>query len=244
MADQGVAPDEQQLKQRAMRRLAVALTLIALAIAGLALLDRYHASQKKPEVPSAPPEQQALPGEPATRPTAPPLPTEPPASQPTPAPATPQRTPQATPVKPVQPPAPPPPVVSNEPLPHAESNRPAPKASNEVPEDTTPATKPAPVPATAEKATPAKPTPSKESAPPAAAKPPEQPPAKGFVVQVGVFSTPEHARALQAKLAEKGIQSSIETRVVVGPFKDRAEADAVTKQLKDLGLQGVVIAPH
>jgi DedD protein len=244
MADQGVAPDEQQLKQRAMRRLAVALTLIALAIAGLALLDRYHASQKKPEVPSAPPEQQALPGEPATRPPAPSPATEPPAAQPTPAPATPQRTPQATPLKPVQPPAPPPPVVSNEPLPRAESNQPAPKASNEVPEDTTPATKPAPIPATAEKATPAKPTPSKESAPPAAAKPAEQPAAKGFIVQVGVFSTPEHARALQAKLAEKGIQSSIETRVVVGPFKDRAEADAVTKQLKDLGLQGVVIAPH
>jgi DedD protein len=240
MADQGVAPDEQQLKQRAMRRLAVALTLIALAIAGLALLDRYHASQKKPEVPAAPPEQQALPGEPATRPPAPPPVAEAPAAQPTPAPAT----PQATPLKPVQPPAPPPPVVSNEPLPRAESNQPAPRAGNEVPEDTTPATKPAPTPTTAEKATPAKPTPSKESAPPAAAKPAEQPPAKGFVVQVGVFSTPEHARALQAKLAEKGIQSSIETRVVVGPFKDRAEADAVTKQLKDLGLQGVVIAPH
>lgn len=244
MADQGVAPDEQQLKQRAMRRLAVALTLIALAIAGLALLDRYHASQKKPEVPSAPPEQQGLPGEPATRPPALPPVTEPPPAHSTPSQATPQPTPQASSQKPVLPPAPPPPVVSNEPLPRAESNQPAPKPSNAVPEETTPAIKPAPSPATAEKTTPAKPAPSKESAPPTAPKAAEQPSVKGFVVQVGVFSTPEHARALQAKLADKGIQSSIETRVVVGPFKDRAEADAVTKQLKDLGLQGVVIAPR
>jgi cell division protein FtsN len=113
-----------------------------------------------------------------------------------------------------------------------------------VPEDTAPADKSTPAPAPVEKATSARPAPTESTPAPAVAKPAEQPSAKGFVVQVGVFATPDHARALQAKLAEKGIQSSIETRVVVGPFKDRAEADAVTKQLKELGLQGVVIAPH
>src|ERR1700712_1629376 len=56
MAEPGIVQDEQKLKQRAMRRLAIALTFIALAIAGLAILDRYNASLKKPEMPTKPPE--------------------------------------------------------------------------------------------------------------------------------------------------------------------------------------------
>jgi DedD protein len=213
MADQSLAPHEQQLKQRAMRRrLAVALTLIALAIAGVALLDRYRASLRKPEVPSAPTTPQALPGEPAMRMATPPQTAEPATSQPT------QR-----PEQPARRPPPPPPVGSNEPLPAAESVRPAAQAATDLPEDTGP-------PLTRDPSAPAK-----------AAEPQT---AKGFVVQVGVFSTAEHAHALQAKLAEKGIPSHAETRVVIGPFKDRADADAVTRQIREVGLEGVVVAPR
>jgi cell division protein FtsN len=49
---------------------------------------------------------------------------------------------------------------------------------------------------------------------------------------------------VQAKLSAQGIPSTAQTRVVVGPFSDRAEADAVIKRLKELGLQGVVVTPH
>jgi cell division septation protein DedD len=53
-----------------------------------------------------------------------------------------------------------------------------------------------------------------------------------------------NARALQSKLADKGIPTHTETRVVVGPFKDRAEAESVIGQLKEMGLGGVVVAPQ
>ena len=52
-----------------------------------------------------------------------------------------------------------------------------------------------------------------------------------------------NAHVLQKKLAEQGIPTYTETRVLVGPFNDRAEADAVVRQLKVMGLAGVVVAP-
>jgi cell division protein FtsN len=144
----------------------------------------------------------------------------------------------------MHPPPPPPPVVSNEPLTPAEPARPAPKTTAVPPEDAQPPAKSAPPAPAGEKATAGKAPALKETVPPVLAKAQEAPPAKGFVVQVGVFGTAENARDLQAKLAEKGIPSSTETRVVVGPFKDRTEADAVNAKLKEMGLQGMVVAPR
>jgi cell division septation protein DedD len=218
MAEPAAAADEQQLKRRAMRRLSVALTLIALAIAGLALLDRYNASRKKPDVPAPPPEVRALPGE---------LP-KPQPDQPLPVP------PDLH--------LPPPPVVSNEALPDS-----ALPAGSHAPSATPPAAGKAP-----ERAPGRTPAPAPTVAAPAPAPDHKEPllPAapgasvKGFLVQVGVFVTPENARSLQAKLAERGIPSQVETRVVVGPFANRAEADAVTRQLKEMGLAGVVVPPR
>jgi cell division protein FtsN len=60
------------------------------------------------------------------------------------------------------------------------------------------------------------------------------------VVQTGVFSSHENAVALRDKLQEQGIPSLLETRVVVGPFRNRAEATAATKRLRELGLSGLV----
>jgi cell division protein FtsN len=62
----------------------------------------------------------------------------------------------------------------------------------------------------------------------------------GFVVQLGLFNTVENAQALRARLEAQGIPVFLETRVVVGPFRDRAEADAAQAKLKALGVAGVV----
>ncbi len=238
MAETTITQDEQKLKQRAMRRLAIALTIIAAAIVALALLDRYNASLKKSEPIPAPPRETP----------APPLP-PPSAQKPTP--------PLAEESKP---PPPPHPVVSNQELPAPPATGPAParpaepessakKAPSSAAEKSAPATPAKPLaPATAEqKPIEQKPAVSAQKAMPAPAVAPQAaeavPAPKGFLVQVGVFMTAANARALQKKLADKGIPTYTETRVVVGPFKDRAEADAVIAQLKELGVTGVVVAP-
>jgi hypothetical protein len=51
MAEPAITQDEHGLKQRAMRRLAIALTVIAAAIVALAVLDRYNSVPKKTAVP-------------------------------------------------------------------------------------------------------------------------------------------------------------------------------------------------
>jgi cell division protein FtsN len=220
MAEPPATPSEdQQLKQRALRRLAIALGLIAAAIVGLALLDRYTS-----------PGRRLLSEKPATEP--PPIATlpEPKPVRPAPEAAGP---PSAEPA-PAMPP-PPPPVVSNEPL--------APPAVKPVPSAREQPVAPH---ATAE-AGKAPPQAAAAHAPPlAGAKPAPVPvPAaaervKGFVVQTGVFSSHENALALQSKLQEQGLPSFLETRVVVGPFRTRAEADAATKRLRAIGLSGLV----
>jgi len=260
MAQPEIAQDEQRLKQRAMRRLAIALVLIAAAIAGLAILDRYNAALRKPEVPATPPEPRVL-------------------AKPPPVPA-PTPVPEQKEEQPPPPPPPPPPVVSNQALPPEEAlpatrPRPAPPpgptSQSAAPTSQSPA--PSTQPPAAPLATaPTPPTPAPSSPPaaqqsaapraapqstpsppaakpgePAAAKPAQPPTAaepaaqRGFVVQVGIFTSPQNARALEKSLAAKGIRARIETRVVVGPFQDRAEADAVVAQLKEMGLQGMVL---
>jgi DedD protein len=256
MAEPAITQDEQRLKQRAMRRLAIALTLIAAAIVALALLDRYNASLRKSEPISPPPREtpEVLPRPPAATPSTPPSSSEEQAKRP---------------------PPPPPPVVSNQELPSEPSSAPPatpepaekkpaapstpgkPPSSAERPaaaapeQKAAPATAQKPAPASEQKAAPAaeqKAAPSsphtKPAAPSAAPAPSEATSSnKGFLVQVGVFMSAANARKLQEKLAEKGIPTHTETRIVVGPFKDRAEADAVTRQLKEMGMDGVVIAP-
>jgi DedD protein len=205
-----VPAQEQQLKQRALRRLAIALGLIAAAIVGLAVLDRYTASSRRA------PEPRPF-GEP------PPI-----AALPAPAPVRPAPE-AAAPPEPALPP-PPPPVVGEEPAPPAPEPT-APRRGAAPPEETagaTPASRPGPAPTGG----------AAKASPPAATAQPE--PIKGFVVQTGVFSSTENALALQARLKDQGIPAFVETRVVVGPFRSRAEADAARKRLREIGLQGLV----
>ena len=65
----------------------------------------------------------------------------------------------------------------------------------------------------------------------------------GFALQAGVFTDPRRAEELHAKLMLEGIPSSIESRVEVGPFKTRAEAEAARAKMKSLGFDTVLLLP-
>jgi DedD protein len=92
-----------------------------------------------------------------------------------------------------------------------------------------------------------KPAASAPRPPPAAATP-----ATGrWVVQVGAYNDAERLKAARAKLQKLGYASYTQdvdsatgrrTRVRVGPFNTRAEADAVAARVKTVGLQTAVLA--
>jgi len=92
-----------------------------------------------------------------------------------------------------------------------------------------------------------KPAASAPRPPPAAATP-----ATGrWVVQVGAYNDTERLKAARAKLQKLGYASYTQdvdsatgrrTRVRVGPFNTRAEADAVAARVKTVGLQTAVLA--
>lgn len=78
-------------------------------------------------------------------------------------------------------------------------------------------------------------------APPQPAKPAAEPvPPKGYVVQLGLFSNPDNALQLQKRLAEHGIKSYTETRLHVGPFQTKAEADQAQAKIRSLGINAVL----
>jgi DedD protein len=64
-----------------------------------------------------------------------------------------------------------------------------------------------------------------------------------FLLQMGVFSSTANAEELRAKLELNGIPSQIEARVQVGPFNTRAEVERMRDKLKQLGMEtGMVVA--
>lgn len=63
----------------------------------------------------------------------------------------------------------------------------------------------------------------------------------GYALQAGVFADPKRAEELYAKLKIAGIPSSIETRVQVGPFKNRAEAETAKKKLAAMGIGSILL---
>ncbi|HRF04721.1 MAG TPA: SPOR domain-containing protein [Accumulibacter sp.] len=58
----------------------------------------------------------------------------------------------------------------------------------------------------------------------------------GYIVQSGLFSDLALAEEWQARLAQEGIPATLEARLQIGPFKNRAEAEAARRQLKRLGI--------
>lgn len=65
----------------------------------------------------------------------------------------------------------------------------------------------------------------------------------GFVLQAGVFSSVQRAEELHARLTLSGVPSTLETRVQVGPFRTRQEAEAAQAKLKELGIQTILVPP-
>jgi DedD protein len=65
----------------------------------------------------------------------------------------------------------------------------------------------------------------------------------GFLLQAGVFSSAQRAEELHAKLTLSGVPSTLETRVQVGPFRTRQEAEAAQEKLRELGIGSLLVAP-
>ncbi len=90
-------------------------------------------------------------------------------------------------------------------------------------------------------ASPARATPATPSTP--AASPVNQPavPAgERFVVQLGVFSNPDRARELVDKLKKQGVRAHMETRVELGPFAYREEAEKAQAAMRKLGMAALI----
>lgn len=66
----------------------------------------------------------------------------------------------------------------------------------------------------------------------------------GFALQAGVFSNHQKAEELHALLTLNGIPSTLETRVQVGPFANKAEAEAARSKLKALGIESLMLPPR
>lgn len=65
----------------------------------------------------------------------------------------------------------------------------------------------------------------------------------GFLLQAGVFTSQQRAEELHAKLTLSGVPSTLETRVQVGPFRTRQEAEAAQEKLRELGINTVLVPP-
>lgn len=66
----------------------------------------------------------------------------------------------------------------------------------------------------------------------------------GFLLQAGVFSSVQRAEELHARLTLSGVPSSLETRVQVGPFKSKQEAEAAQVKLRELGVETILVPPR
>ena len=67
-------------------------------------------------------------------------------------------------------------------------------------------------------------------------------PGKAYMIQVGVFASPANAQALKKQLHRAGMEAHLETRVQLGPFKDKQEADKALARAKKLGINAVLVS--
>ncbi|MBK7899528.1 MAG: SPOR domain-containing protein [Azonexus sp.] len=234
-------PESGELRGKLLKRLVVAGGLVAVLLAVLAFFDHLASAPEEPEtpvysqpVPVPPKKEMTQPvkgGEPTSEPKAAP-------AEPSPAPGAP-----AKPEVAAQPELPQPTAVPAAPAPKSAPVAQAPAAA---PQSAVAVAPPAAVPEGTGAPTradapsrPAFPAPAASPAPMAVA--PRA--AQGYVLQAGVFSSPQRAEELHAKLTLAGIPSTLEARVQVGPFKSRQEADAAREKLRALGIDPVLIPP-
>ena len=207
------------------RRLIVAAALVAILLGVLALFDHLG---KETEMPEAPVFSEPVPVAPKKEVSQPLTPTGE-----TPATPAPEAAAEET---------PPPPEVEARPAIAAPTTA-APARSGQIVQHPAPArTQPPAPPPVAEETAP--PLPLAPTPPEASAKPLAAPRlAAGFVLQAGVFASPQLAEELHAKLTLSGVPSIIETRVQVGPFRTRHEAEAAQARLREAGIQTLLVAP-
>jgi DedD protein len=223
MSAENGMPENEDVKKKALLRLAIAGVVTAAALGGLWWLDQSGNVAKKHPAAVAPAPIVAAPRPetpaPATEPLVTPEATAPTQETTTPTPPAPSD--QATES------TPPPPRVSNAPrTPMAVPAQPF--APRPLPKNT-----PTAAPAVAPPATLTPPAPATPSAS-----------SKGFVVQLGVFSNPDNARELVDKLNKQGIRAHMEARVQIGPFLNRQEADKAQSEMRKLGYNALVTQPY
>jgi len=67
----------------------------------------------------------------------------------------------------------------------------------------------------------------------------------GYRIQLGVFGDAGNALKLYEQVADQGYQGQIQSRVMVGPFADRAAAEKARQALRRAGVgQGVLVPPE
>lgn len=230
-SDAGEAPEAASLRRQLLLRAGVAAGLIVVLLGGLAVYDRMS---RAPAPPPAAPVVQAPPA-------APPSADAPAAAAEAIAPPDPLPGREA----------PPEPELASAPELAPPGQR---RADAPTPRDGTPrlvlggesAAPPPPAQPAAAKA-PAAAPPAAEAAPPAPlpSEIARTAGGKGYLVQMGVFTSLDNAQALQTRLAGLGIPVRLESRVVLGPFPDQAAARAAQARLREAGEgAGVVLAPR
>ena len=180
-------------------------------------------------------------------------------TQPRPLPVdTPILVPEGTPAR-VAPPAAARPVpavpadAGNEPVAVATAaSAPTPAAASAVPPQPVATTRPEPKPEAKPEPKPEPEPPKPEGAKPVTPAPEPAVPASGrFVVQVGAYNDPERLRAARQKVEKLGYKTYTQdvdsptgkrTRVRVGPFASRQDADAVATKVKASGMQANILA--
>ena len=222
--------ENNEIKQRAVRRLVAAVVLVLVAVGILTYLSYYKPAKvvtkpiaqtlppPPPPIVTGPEPEQILPAQPGQ-----PLPELPP---PLPVPTDAPPATNGTPVPP------PPPSVTSKPLPQP---GPGPKKSPQ------PAAQAPLVPAQNLAAS-AKPAEAPPQPLAAAAPKPSAAPAAGYVVQFGVFGNPKNAQQLVEKLKQAGIDAQTETRVQLPSFKTKAKAEAALAKMRDKGITATVVA--
>lgn len=229
-------PDQQSadadLKKRLLRRVTVAVVLIAALLGGLTVLDALNAPPQFKPAEQAP--TVAL--------------SEPKPAETMPEEKSPEQSPPEEPKKaeeiaaePETTAAPTAPVKTTPPPRNARTERPLTKPA----ESRLALLKPGEPVAAAKPRAPA----TELVRPPRPAAPPSRPLTQPlgqsgiFMLQLGVFNNTANAEELRAKLELNGIPSQIEARVQVGPFKSRLEAEQARDKLKQLGMEtGMVVA--
>ena len=245
------------------KRLAIAGGLVAVALAAIPLLESFSGSEKsaastttgssgrivskeEPSVASAPtlviaqlPEESSAPASsaPATSPSGNSRPAAPTPGSPLPATPAPGSTTAPTDMPPAAKPA-----LATNPAP---ATRPAPPAT------ISPSPKPAQTPLATQKTAPAA---AAQPAPPLATSAQTIPKVMpnlagnsngttslGYQVQLGLFSSSMNAEKLVADLKKQGLTARTETRVQLGPFRTRAEAEEAMQRLRELGYQPMLV---